>query len=121
MAICFAFSTTLPGNYQIADHKAAQGGHRAPTPNRQSHRTENVKGGGCVYVTVVFLLVCSNPSSPSAAVILQSSISKPCVDGTIVLAPQGDAPARLSVQEAICEDFSSNVDLLLEKTSAPNR
>src|SRR6266498_5291830 len=33
MAICFAFSTTLPGNWLIADHKAAQSVGVVPTPN----------------------------------------------------------------------------------------
>jgi hypothetical protein len=68
------------------------------------------------FLVLIFLLVCNNPSSPKAA-LRQSSDGRPCVDGTIVLGAQVDAPARLSVQKATCGDFSSRVDLLLENIS----
>jgi hypothetical protein len=68
------------------------------------------------FLVIIFLLICSNPSSPKAD-IRQSSAGGPCVDGTIVLAEQSDAPARLSIKKATCGDFYSNVDLLLENIS----
>lgn len=69
------------------------------------------------FLVMIILLGCSYPSSPGAAVV-QSSDGKPCPDGTIVIAEQVDAPARLSAQKAICGDFYSNVDLLLENLTA---
>ena len=67
-------------------------------------------------LVIIFLLVCSPPTSPGAAKIKPSD-GRPCVEGAIVLESQADAPARLYVQEATCADFSSNVDLRLENIS----
>ena len=69
-----------------------------------------------LFLVIIILLACSFQSLPRAA-IAQSSDSRPCVDGAIVLAAQVDAPARLSVQKATCSDFFSNVDLRLENIS----
>src|SRR6266705_6971457 len=67
-------------------------------------------------LVMIILLGYSYPSSYSAAFI-QSPDDNPCVDGTIVIAEQVKALARLSVQQSTCGDFYSNVDLILENTS----
>jgi hypothetical protein len=68
------------------------------------------------FLGITILLGCNYPTSLSAAKV-PSSDDWPCVDGTIVLTEQVDAPARLSVLKATCGNFSSNVDLLLENIS----
>jgi hypothetical protein len=68
-------------------------------------------------LAVIILLTCSYSTSRSAATV-QFPDGKPCVDNTIVIEEQVDAPARLSIQKATCGDFHSNVDLLLENLTA---
>ena len=64
------------------------------------------------FLVMIILLGYGYPSSYSAAIV-QSSDGKPCVDGTIFIEEQVDAPARLAVEKATCGDFYSNVDLRL--------
>jgi hypothetical protein len=65
-------------------------------------------------VSVIFLI--GSYQTLKGAVIIRS-LEKPCLEGSIILKQQVDAPVRLSILRAVCEEYSSNIDLKLENLS----
>lgn len=67
-------------------------------------------------VSVIFIIgACL--AAPDAAP-AQLAVDKHCPEGSITLKQKADAPLRLSILKAVCDNFSSNINLKLENLSA---